>query len=260
MASLSAPALKFLSRVATEAGCSNDAAFVALSKTYACDDLPGLPDIEGRLVTTLISVWPRAAECSHGAVVRAARNLVSECGRASSLAHEDTLPAYLPVVARPAARELAARLLEKSIDKARVLHTLEQGLAETALLEGNPEFWSEPGRGSSDLLLKKLDAGGFSAVSRNSAEDLRDKADYLGIVWIKKYGQHQGFSDTVMCGHLCSTMPQELLKPQRVRSIRLALQMLSELRSRFQQRRTEGSQLYECSNEHLEGFAYSLDF
>jgi hypothetical protein len=36
------------------------------------------------------------------------------------------------------------------------------------------------------------------------------------------------------------------------------LRMLSELRSRFQQRRTEGSQLYECSNEHLEGFAYFL--
>ncbi len=173
MASLSAPALKFLSRVATEAGCSHDAAFVALSKTYACDDLPGLLDIEGRLVATLISVWPRAAECSHGAVVRAARSLVFECGRASSLAHEDTLPAYLPVVAYPAARELAARLLGKRIDKACVLHTLEQGLAETALLEGAPESLAEPGAGTTDLLLKKLDAGGFSAVSLNSAASRR---------------------------------------------------------------------------------------
>jgi hypothetical protein len=34
--------------------------------------------------------------------------------------------------------------------------------------------------------------------------------------------------------------------------------MLAELRSKFQQRRSQSNQLYECSNEHLEGFAYSL--
>jgi hypothetical protein len=48
------------------------------------------------------------------------------------------------------------------------------------LWENLKEGWNQD-RGSTDLLYKKLDAGGFSAVSRNSAEDLRDKADYLGI-------------------------------------------------------------------------------
>ena len=36
------------------------------------------------------------------------------------------------------------------------------------------------------------------------------------------------------------------------------LGMLAELRSLFRQRRSEGARLYDCSDEHLEGFAYVL--
>ncbi len=258
IAGLPTPVLMFLSRVAREAGCSDDVAFVALSKTYACDDLPRLPDIEGRLVATLTSVWPRAAECSHVAVVRAARALIYECGRASSLAHEDTLPAYLPVVASPGETELAARLAGKRINKARVLDILDQGLNETAPLDGDPEVCAVPGTGTTGLLLKKLDAGGFSAVSRNSAEDLRDKADYLGIVWTKKHGRVSGLQ---RYGHVRSLVLSDAgraFESARREGQPFGLQMLSELRARFLQRRQEGSQLYDCSNEHLEGFAYSL--
>jgi hypothetical protein len=183
---------KFLARVAQDADCSEDVAFVALLKTDASDDLPKLPDTEVRLVTTLTSVWPPAAECSHLSVVRAARALINECERASSLAHEGTLPAYLPVVASPGERELAARLAGKCINQARAIAILDQGLNMTASLDGDPDFCPEPGTGTTALLLQKLDAGGFSAVSRNSAEDLRDKADYLGIVWTKKHGRAPG--------------------------------------------------------------------
>lgn len=178
-AGLPMPVLAFLSRIAREAGCPDDVAFVALSKTKATDDLSRLPDIEGRLVETLTSVWTRAAECSHISVVRAARALILECERASSLAHEDTLPAYLPVVASPKETELAARLAGKCMTQARVLAILDRGLNETAPLDSDPDSCVEPGTGITALLLRKLDAGGFSAVSRNSAEDLRDKADYL---------------------------------------------------------------------------------
>lgn len=258
VAGLPVPVWTFLSRVAREAGCSNEVAFVALSKTEARDDLPRLPDIEARLVATLTSVWTRAAECSHLSVVRAARALVDECGRASSLAHEDTLPAYLPVVATPGETELAARLLGKRIDKARVLGVLDQGLNTTATLDGDPESCVAPGTGTTGLLLKKLDAGGFSAVSRNSAEDLRDKADYLGIVWTKKHGRTLGLQ---RYGHVRSLVLSDAgraFESTQREGQPFGLQMLSELRTRFQQRRQDGSQLYDCSNEHLEGFAYSL--
>lgn len=255
---LSGPVSRFLTRVASEADCTAAVAFTALSKTDASDDLPKLPDVEMRLVTTLTGVWTRAADCSHASVVRAARSLASECGRASSLAHQDVVPAYLPAKVDPAGTELAARLAGKRVDRLRVLELLDHGLNETSALDGDPEACVEPGTGASALLLKKLDAGGFSAVSRNSAEDLRDKADYLGIVWTKKHGRISGLQRH---GHVRSLVLSDAARAYEATKNEghpFGLQMLSELRSRFQQRRTERSQLYECSNEHLEGFAYSL--
>lgn len=258
MAGLPKPIMRFLSRIAKEAGCSDDVAFVALSKTDASDDLPRLPDIEMRLVGTLTSVWTRAEECYYMSVVQAARALILECERASSLAHEDTLPAYLPVVASPYETELAARLAGKCMTPMRVLTILDSGLNAMSTLDGNPDTCVMPGTGATALLLRKLDAGGFSAVSRNSAEDLRDKADYLGIVWTKKHGRAPGLQ---RYGHVRSLVLSDAgraFEAAQREDQPFGLQMLSELRSRFQQRRQDGSQLYDCSNEHLEGFAYSL--
>ena len=34
--------------------------------------------------------------------------------------------------------------------------------------------------------------------------------------------------------------------------------MLEKFRSRLEDRRADGTQLYDCTNEHLEGFAYVL--
>jgi len=250
--------LRFLSKVGEEADCSEDVAFVALSKTHASDDLPRLADIEARLVTTLTSTWTGAEECSCASVVRAARALANECGRASSLAHEDTLPTYLPVVSSPADTELAARLAGKRIDRARILDILNQVLNETALLDGNPESWSEPGTGTSGLLVKKLDTGGFSAVSCNSAKDLRDKADYLGLVWTKKYGRTSGLKRYDHIRSLVLSDSASAFEAARSEEQLFGRKMLSELRARFKQRRQDGSQLFDCSNEHLEGFAYIL--
>lgn len=250
--------LRFLSKVSKDAGCSEDVAFAALSKTQASDNLPKLSDIESRLRATLNSIWKGAEEYSCPSVARAARALANECGRASSLAHEDTLPAYLPLVSHPARTELAARLAGKRFDQARILDILNQGLNETALLEGNPDSWSVPGTGSSGLLMKKLDAGGLSAVSCNSAEDLRNKADHLAIVWTKK---HEGTSGLKRYDHIRSLVLKDsasAFEATRNQERSFGRQMLSELRARFKQRRQDGSQLFDCTDEHLEGFAYIL--
>lgn len=255
---ISGPVEGFVSRVATEAGCTPEIAFAALSKTCASDNLPRLPDIEVRLITSLTGVWARAADCSYASVVRAARSLVTECGRASSLAHQDVLPGYLPVTIGPADKELAAHIAGKRVYRSLVLEILDRGLEETAALEGNPLALVEPGAGAADLLFKKLDAGGFSAVSRNSAEDLRDKADYLGIVWTKKYGRAEGLQRYGHVRSLVLSDSSRAFEATKNEGQPFGLKMLSELRARFQQRRSEKSKLFDCSNEHLEGFAYSL--
>jgi len=258
LTSLTGPQRTFLQRIAEAAGCSEEVAFVALSKTNADHDLPKLQDALSRLVDTLTTVWPRAAECSHSSVVRAATALVEECGRASSLAHADLLPAYLPAVTDPNDVELNARLNGKRIDQARLLSVLDQGLDESVPLHCDPDDLAEPGTGATALLRQKLDAGGFSAVSLNSAEDLRNRADYLGIAWTKKLGRTGGLQQYGAIRALVLSDSARAFEATKREERRFGVDMLSELRSRFDQRRAEGTQLYGCSNEHLEGFAYSL--
>lgn len=190
--------------------------------------------------------------------MRAARLLASECFRASSLAHHDVLPAYLPVTSSPVAAELAARLEAKRMTLKRMLSSLEQGLAMTNTLDGNPSSTTLPGSGETPLLLKKLDAGGFSAVSRNSAEDLRDKADYLGILWIQKHGNADGLKRYSHIRSLVLSDAARAYEATKNENPPFGLKMLSELRARFKQRKAAGDILYDCGEEHLEGFAYSL--
>jgi hypothetical protein len=184
--------------------------------------------------------------------------LVQECQEASSLAHEDVLPAYLGAIADPEQTELLARLAGKRIDQDRVLRILNQGLDELAPLDAHPDVLIAPGAGNSDLLQKKLDAGGFSAVSRTSAEDLRDKADYLGIVWTKKHGRTAGLQRYAHVRSLVLSDAAWAFEHSKRADALFGLQMLSDLRARFKVRRDGGSQLYDSTYEHLEGFSYSL--
>lgn len=248
----------FLARIAKEAGCSGEVAFVAMQKTEANDDLPKLPDVTTRLAQTLTDVWNRAEECPFSSVKRAARALVNECQEASSLAHEDVLPAYLSVTADPVSTELSARLAGKRIARERMLRVLDQGLNELATLETESDLLIDPGTGTSDLLQKKLDAGGFSAVSRNSAEDLRDKADYLGLVWTKKHGRTPGLQRYTHVRSLVLSDAARAFEQATRDDEKFGIEMLSQLRERFRERRREGNQLYDSTDEHLEGFAYAL--
>lgn len=248
----------FIKSVASTAQCSEEIAFFALSKADASDDLPKLVDIEVRLIDTLTGVWERASDCSYTLVRQAASFLASTCGGASSLAHQDILPAYLPVTANPEAGELSARLAGKRIDLSRLLEVLNNGLNTQATLEGEISTCIEPGTGELDLLQQKLDAGGFSAVSCNSAQDLRDKADYLGLSWIKKHGREKGLQRYNHVRSIVLRDAARAFEDTKSETQKFGFQMLNELSSRFRQRQTDGDQLFGCSNEHLEGFSYSL--
>ena len=144
----------------------------------------------------------------------------------------------------------------KRINRARVLAILDQGLNRTAPLEAIRVLCGA-GHRNDRSPSEEARCRGFSAVSRNSAEDLRDKADYLGIVWTKKHGRAPAFSDMGICDRSCSVTPVEPSKPRNVKTNPLGSRCS---RSAWQvpERRQDGSQLYDCSNRHLEGFAYSL--
>jgi len=259
IADLESAVSRWLRGIAEDASCSEVIAFEALSKTRAKDDLPKLNDATVRLIDTLTDCWPTAAECSHDSVRRAAQALVEECGRASSLDHLQLLPAYLPATCEPDDQRIVELIKGKRMTKDRVLRVLEQSLNTTAILDGPIDSCVEPGGGSTDLMLRKLDTGGFSAVSRNSAEDLRNKADYLGIAWIKKHGREKGLK---RYGHILSVVLSDAARAfetEQIEDGKFGAAMREDLRGRFRERRNQQeNEVFECTDEHLEGFVYSL--
>lgn len=244
-------------RIARDADVTEAVAFAALSKTVAKADLPKLRDAVMRLIDAIALCWAPAADCSHDAVKRAAQALIDKCGRASSLDHEQLLPAYM-IASVDDAADIAARIDGKRMTLARVQSALEHGRDSTATLAGDPARCVEPGQGSTELLHKKLDTGGFSVVSRNSAEDLRDKADYLGIGWIKKYGHDKGLERYDHVRSLVLSDAGRAFDATQTEADGFGPAMREDMRRRFRERRTAGDQLYDCTDDHLEGIAFSL--
>lgn len=247
----------WIRRVARDADVTEAVAFAALSKSVAKADLPKLRDAVMRLIDTIVQCWTPAADCSHDAVKGAAQALIDECGRASSLDHEQLLPAYV-IAAVDGDADTVARINGKRMTLARVQSILEHGRDSTATLAGDPTRCVEPGEGRTELLHTKLDVGGFSAVSRNSAEDLRDKADYLGIGWIKKYGHDKGLQ---RYDHVCSLVFSDAgraFDAAQTEADGFGPAMREDLRRRFRERRRAGDQLFDSTDDHLEGIAFSL--
>ena len=258
IADLPSTVATWLRRVAGEANRSETVAFQALKKTTASDDLPKLRDSFARLVETVTGSWPGAEDCSHDAVRRASSALIDECAKASSLDHQQTLPAYIPAVNDPAETDLLARIDGKRMTVDRVRAILSAGLNATATLTGDPRARVDPGHGSTDLMLKKLDAGGFSAVSCNSAEDLRDKADYLGIAWTKQHGRIKGLERYDHVRSVALSDAARAYEATKTEDQPFGPAMREDLRRRFRERRARNEQLFDCSDEHLEGVAYTL--
>lgn len=257
-AELDGHASKFVSKIAAKSRRSTDESFAALKKTVASDSLPKLADIQSRLVDTLASIWDEGANATNQALHRAAQNLVAECQNASSLGHEHLLPAYLPGMDGAVSAEVRARIDGKRLDRARLIAALEFGLHSTETLDGDVDACPMPGVGRTDVLLRKLDAGGFSVVSRNSAIDLRNKADVLGLKWLGKHGEKNGLK---RYDHVRSCVLSDAAKSfekTKKSDGAFGLDMLDELRSEFQQRRANRDQLFDSRDEHLEGFAYGM--
>lgn len=257
VADLPSNVASWVRRVARDAGVDETVAFAAMSKTVAKADLPKLRDALMRLIDAITQCWPIAVDCSHGSVRRAAQALIEECGRASSLDHEQLLPAYV-IATMEKDEQITARIDGKRMTLERVQAVLEAGRDSTATLEGDPAQCIPPGEGSTDLLHQKMDAGGFSAVSRNSAEDLRDKADYLGIKWIKQYGNSKGLN---RYNHVCSLVLSDAgraFDSTQTKNDGFGPSMREELRRRFRDRRMAGDQLFDATDDHLEGIAFSL--
>lgn len=250
---------KIIERLVKLSSCDKEIVLSALRKTWAADDLPKMKDIKMRLVADLASVWSKANVCTHAVLAQAAIELSRHCADASSLAHAQVLPAYLAVSKAPASKELAARLAAKRIDKSCLIAIIEKGINTTAPLSADPRFVDPPGAVDNNLLLKKIDAGGFSEVSRNSATDLRDKADYLALTWIQKHGDVEGLKRYDQVRSIVLKEAAAALEETKTSEKLFGVKMLNELRKKIKARRKQGEDdFFDCRDEHIEGFAFGL--
>ena len=249
---------RFLHAVAALADESAETTLLALKKSSVDDRLPRTEDIMPRLTAELAQHWSRGNECSHDILYRSAEALVMECFNASSRHDRDTLPPF--VFAREAAtdEETAREIQEKKFDKERVNGALDRGFEGDAPLRRTSQALEQSNPDQIPLMRRKLDTGGFSYVSCNAAENLRDAAEYLGVVWLRKYGPEHG---KTRYDHIRSVALTEAARSfERTNQLEATFgpDMLREFLERIRRRRLNGEQLYDCTDDHIEGFAYSL--
>ncbi len=248
----------FLRKISRKAGCSEDVAFTAVRKMRLDHAAPKLDDITTKLVNELTLSWPRARDCSWEAVQRAAHQLIAACHEASSLVHADALPSYLVVSADPVATEMQRRIDGKRIDRTRLESILDAAQLGSELLEGPPDAIPLPSAGTPSLLRQKLDAGGFSATSVDSAINLRSKAEFLGLRGTKQHGKNEGLR---RYDHLRSIVLHncaDAFEGCQRHDGGFGREMLTDLRARLSVRRGTGDNLFGWRDEHLEGLAYVL--
>jgi hypothetical protein len=256
LADVPPPVQNWLKLIAEEADVDISIVYKTIFKTDANCKLPKLRDATLNLINTISQCWRDANRCSYGVLIRVANKLIDECNKASSLDHEQLMAAYLLNSYKE--DEDTERIIEgKRMTLSRVVNILEQGKDYTASLSGDPSLYIKPGSGSTDLLHAKLDTAGFSIVSRNSAEDLRDKADYLGVEWIKKYGQEEGLKRYDHINSLVLSDAGRAFDASQEVSDNFGPAMREVLRQLFRERRAAGYELYDASDDHLEGFAFS---
>ena len=249
---------RYVSGVARRADVSQSDTLSALRKTVCDASLPKLENIKQELCDAIHESYVPAREATLGVLREAANRLEEEAGRAARLDPQNLLPRY--VTASPSAFEEAER---RKIDGKRLTVERVRGVLDAVLFEEpilRPSI-SEPatvieGR---TRLEKKLNAGGLSVVSINAAKDLDAAALSHYLKWQNKFGPDKAKE---RYGHVKTIVLQDCAtayEAKRMAQGTFGRAMLAELRDLLRARRRQGgATLFDCLDEHLEGFAYEL--
>jgi hypothetical protein len=252
------PLRELLAKLASASSCPTSVVLVALKKCRADDALPKLTGIKKELASAIAENWPHASELSHLLLSLAADALSAECGRASCLDHEQCLPGYLSALPGGAAISAQAVIAGKRIDRRRLETVLRAAVDAPSLLTGPPTS-TLPSSGDTAVLETKLSAGGFSIVSMHSAKDLRDKADHQALEWLNRFGERIGLERREHIRSVVLRDCADAFEASRTTAHAFGPQMRDALRERVRSRRNAGgATLFDCLEEHLEGYAYVL--
>lgn len=252
---------KLLTKLAKSSSVPIECCLKTLKKCSCDDSWPKMHHAKKVLADEIGRLWPAAANATPSQLAEVAAELVAECSRASSLDHLQTTPAYLSLHADAADESLKRTIDGKRIGRARLEGVLSRLGATNSLLVSS-EHLHVPAGADTSILEQKLEAGGLSAVSINSATDLRDKADYKSLEWMSQFGEVEGLRrhSHIRSVVLADSADAHDTAKSQTNSEKFGAAMKQELRKRFRQRRISGgaASLFDCLDEHLEGHAYSL--
>lgn len=249
---------RYVGSVARRADVSHSDTLSALKKTVCDASLPKLENIKQELCDAIHESYMPAREATLGILRQAANRLEEEAGRAARLDPQNLLPRYLTV--SPSSLEDAERrkIDGKRLTVERVRGVLDAVLTDEPILRPGV---SEPATAieGRTRLEKKLNAGGLSVVSINAAKDLDAAALSHYLKWQNKFGPDKARE---RYGHVKAIVLQDsatAYEAKRTTQGPFGRAMLDELRGLLRARRRQGgATLFDCLDEHLEGFAYEL--
>lgn len=251
--------LAHLKKLNRKTGHPKSVCLAAMKKCRCDHSLPKIDHIKQELVNTLAASWDDAANVALPALQQAANALVSECQRASSLDHAQTLPRYITANSTIDSASVREAIQGKRLSAERVQRSLNSSLTSASMLASGTPPRPEIGIAGRTKLDIKLEAGGFSAVSINAAKDLRDKAEFHSLEWMHQFGEREGLRRHDHVRSIALRDAADAFEQSKSTALPFGIAMRDALKAHFQKRRRESTTpLFECLDEHLEGHVYSL--
>jgi hypothetical protein len=185
--------------------------------------------------------------------------MAAEIQRAASLQHAQSIPLYLTL--RADGEEARVRLIieGKRLTRERLDAILRDALASPELLSPADPTAPHPLAVGESRLQLKMNAGGLSAMTVDAARDCYSAAFKQQRDWAAKHGERRALE---RYHHLTTVVRAEAAQAYEDTAQdgkAFGREMLKVLRARLQRRRSDAATaLFNCTDEHLLGYAYIL--
>lgn len=225
-----------------------------LQKLRTDDSLPKLDNIHQELREAIVANDGDYLGATYADLDRAAKALAYETCTCSSLPSDGVVRLYLSYTQNPREAIDASVIEGKRLTKARVAAILKEQIVPCASLMAAEPI--DPRTLPSDLSVadKKMTVGGLSATTVSAARDWQASAQYLERKWAMKYNEGPAIDRYNHVSVAVQTACAEAHEASRAVTPQ-GPAMLETLRAVLKRKKQEGTNFFDCEEEHLLGHA-----
>lgn len=238
----------------TPGRASREHALSVLKKLRVDDSLPKLPDIHSRLREVIKDSHSDYRVSTYADLERAANALSQMAYLRSSLPNDGASYLYLAYADNPGVAESKAIIDAKRISSADVSDLLAREIADCPILVAADPV--DPSTLPADLPVaeKKMTAGGLSATTVAAARDWRASTEYLQRQWAAKLGEQPAVERYNAVATAVQTACSEAHEVTRCEDLQ-GPKMLEQLKTSLKRKKMDGTEFFNCKEEHLLGHA-----